>query len=85
MIKGDIIIDNLTTVGNSVFFSANDDINGKALWKSDGTESGTVPVKELGLSTNNFTESNGLLLFSQVTDYAPYYTQDLDLGSLEGV
>src|SRR5688500_9071079 len=32
-------------VGSTYYFSANDGINGAQLWKSDGTESGTVLVK----------------------------------------
>ena len=37
----------LTAVGNTLFFKANDGTNGSELWKSDGTASGTVMVKEL--------------------------------------
>ena len=29
-------------VGSTYFFAANDGINGRELWKSDGTEAGTV-------------------------------------------
>jgi ELWxxDGT repeat protein len=37
----------LTAVGTTVYFSAYDDANGDELWKSDGTESGTVMVKDI--------------------------------------
>ena len=37
----------LTAVGNTVFFDANDGIHGYELWKSDGTEAGTVMVKDI--------------------------------------
>ncbi|WP_301337667.1 ELWxxDGT repeat protein, partial [Microcystis aeruginosa] len=38
---------NLTVVGNTLFFTANDNVNGTELWKSDGTEAGTVLVKDI--------------------------------------
>jgi RNA polymerase sigma factor (sigma-70 family) len=34
-------------IGNTLFFMASDGVNGVQLWKSDGTEAGTVPVKRL--------------------------------------
>ena len=36
----------LTAVGNTLYFEANDGTNGTELWKSDGTASGTVMVKD---------------------------------------
>src|SRR5262249_34955493 len=38
---------NLTAVGNTLFFSATDGVNGTELWKSDGTTAGTVLVKDI--------------------------------------
>ena len=37
----------LTAVGNTLYFQADDGINGVELWKSDGTASGTVMVKNI--------------------------------------
>ena len=37
----------LTAVGNTLYFSAYDGTNGSELWKSDGTASGTVMVKDI--------------------------------------
>ncbi|MCZ8199853.1 MULTISPECIES: ELWxxDGT repeat protein [unclassified Microcystis] len=34
-------------MGNTLFFTANDSVNGRELWKSDGTEAGTVLVKDI--------------------------------------
>ncbi len=40
-------VNNLTSVGNLLFFTARDDIHGNELWKSDGTTAGTVMVKDI--------------------------------------
>jgi ELWxxDGT repeat protein len=40
-------IDYLTAVGTTLYFVANDGTNGIELWKSDGTSSGTVMVKDI--------------------------------------
>jgi ELWxxDGT repeat protein len=37
----------IINVGSTAYFLANDGINGKELWKSDGTVSGTVMVKDI--------------------------------------
>jgi ELWxxDGT repeat protein len=47
---------NLLAFGGQLFFVASDDVNGRELWKSDGTEGGTVlnipaSVKEALLTT----------------------------------
>ena len=34
-------------LGNTLFFQANDGTNGAELWKSDGTSSGTVMLKDI--------------------------------------
>ena len=39
--------ENLTDVNGTLFFRANDGTNGQELWKSDGTEAGTVMVKDI--------------------------------------
>ena len=61
----------LTVVNNLVFFTADDGVHGRALWKSDGTAAGTVMVKDLvpdgGYDYDayrNFTAVGGKLLFT---------------------
>ncbi|WP_040278277.1 ELWxxDGT repeat protein [Psychroserpens damuponensis] len=59
---------NLTKSNSTVFFTANDGINGEELWKSDGTESGTILVKNINPSSSsnatNFIDINGTLFFT---------------------
>src|SRR5262249_38731811 len=67
---------NLTNIGGTLFFTANDGVNGNELWKSDGTANGTMLVKDInpgsGSSTATyfgnanayFTNVNGTLFFA---------------------
>ena len=41
------IISDLTAVGNQLFFEAYDGVHGVELWKTDGTTTGTVMVKDI--------------------------------------
>ena len=60
---------NLTNVNNTLFFTAYDGANGQELWKSDGTETGTVLVKDIYTGEGNssypynLTNVNGTLYF----------------------
>jgi uncharacterized repeat protein (TIGR01451 family) len=58
----------LTDVGGTLFFRANEPAGGYELWKSDGTEAGTVLVKDIvpgtgGSAPNNLTNVGGTLFF----------------------
>ena len=60
---------NLTAVGNTLYFAAIDGTNGVELWKSDGTASGTVMVKNirsgsLSSSPYEFTAIGNTLYFA---------------------
>lgn len=60
---------NYCKIGNTVFFTADDGINGSELWKTDGTEAGTVMVKDIrpgstGSGPASLVNVNGTLFFS---------------------
>ena len=62
----------LTALGNTLYFQANDGTNGEELWKSDGTASGTVMVKDIrsGSSSSSpyYLTAVGNTLYFQATD-----------------
>lgn len=62
----------LTVVGSTLFFRANNGVNGQELWKSDGTEAGTVMVKDINPGSGNgapeYFTTVGNLLFFQAND-----------------
>ena len=65
---GDSNPSNLTVIGNIVYFSATDGTNGVELWRSDGTNVGTM-VQNINSITgdsnpNNLTNVNGILFFA---------------------
>ena len=61
----------LTAMGNFVYFTANDGIHGRELWRSDGTALGTQLVKDINPQPHNYegpwslTAIDGLLYFNQ--------------------
>lgn len=62
-------VGNITTVGNQVFFSGESLAEGVELWKTNGTASGTVLVKDINAGSSdsspfNFANVNGVLYFS---------------------
>ncbi|MEP7374415.1 MAG: ELWxxDGT repeat protein [Chitinophagaceae bacterium] len=58
----------LTNVDNTMFFAATNGMNGMELWKTDGTDNGTVMVKDIKPGSANssigyLTEVNHILFF----------------------
>ncbi|MES2596249.1 MAG: ELWxxDGT repeat protein [Verrucomicrobiota bacterium] len=49
----------LTVVGNTLYFVADDDVNGRELWKSDGTVAGTVMVKDINIKPDGTGKTMG--------------------------
>ena len=62
----------LTVVGNTLFFVATHHTNGKELWKSDGTSSGTMMVKDINSGTSSsdpeYLTAVGSTLYFQAND-----------------
>ncbi|HSD14048.1 MAG TPA: ELWxxDGT repeat protein [Flavobacterium sp.] len=60
---------NLTNINGILYFNANDGVNGSELWKSDGTEAGTVMVKNIASAQTSslpygFTSLNSEVIFA---------------------
>ncbi|MEM7555416.1 MAG: ELWxxDGT repeat protein [Cyanobacteria bacterium P01_A01_bin.84] len=62
-------VSNLLPINQTLYFTANDGVNGQELWKSDGTGEGTVLVKDInpGSKDSNIqqlTDVDGVLYFT---------------------
>ena len=79
-----VLSDYLTAVGNTLYFRATDGTNGYELWKSDGTASGTVMVKDINSGSGDSTPYSltafGNTLYFQANDGANGYELYTNLG-----
>lgn len=68
--QGYVFAEQLTGVGNTLFFVGSNSADNEQLWKSDGTAGGTVPVTDinstqgLGFEPFNLTNVSGTLFFA---------------------
>jgi ELWxxDGT repeat protein len=64
----------LTNVNGILSFAADDGTNGEELWRSDGTEAGTILVRDINLggssSPSELTNVNGVLFFAADNGFA---------------
>lgn len=76
-----------TAVNGTLFFVGSDGLQVPALWKSDGTEAGTVMVKQVSSSGGNVIEDltnvNGLIFFTAV-DYGASDVHGRELWKSDG-
>jgi ELWxxDGT repeat protein len=61
---------NMSHIGNTVFFTANDGANGSQMWKSDGTDTGTVRVSYLAPGVSQYCD------YPVVNKKVFYYTDE---------
>ena len=54
--------DNLTNVDGMLYFTADDGVHGRELWKTDGTQAGTELVKDINLGPNGSWPSGSNLV-----------------------
>ena len=72
--------DNLTNVNGTLFFTANNGINGIELWKSDGTEAGTLMVKDVLAGSDSGAVQNGKNELVNVNGNLFFYANDGTTG-----
>ena len=82
--------DNLTEFAGSVYFTQNDELHGEEVWKTDGTEAGTILLKDIneGLEPSKatyFTKSGSVLFFiafQTQTGWALWKTDGTQIGTV---
>lgn len=81
----------LTELNGVIFYSAQDGTNGEELWKSDGTEAGTVMVKNVNMNNNSGIYPETLIAYKdkiyfsandQVTGHELYVSDGTEEGTM---
>ncbi len=77
-----------TDVNGTLYFVLNDGTHGRDIWKSDGSEAGTVMVKDLNGTPSELTDLNGILYFWVWDDTTPtnsglYKTDGTEAGTVK--
>ena len=77
-----------TDVNGTLYFVLNDGTHGRDIWKSDGSEAGTVMVKDLNGTPSELTDVNGTLYFWVWDDTTPtnsglYKTDGTQAGTVK--
>jgi ELWxxDGT repeat protein len=88
--SGDSYPNNITVLGSAIYFEASNGTNGAELWKSDGTEAGTVMVEDIdpiGGSGPDAITRHGDLLYFQAYDggengYEMYLSDGTEAGTM---
>jgi ELWxxDGT repeat protein len=75
----------MTVLGTNVFFSANDGINGRELWKTDGTPAGTTLYLNLNTGAANSNPAEINVLGTSLTFVATHPTLGRELFKSNGV
>jgi ELWxxDGT repeat protein len=74
----------LTVLGTNCFFSANDGTNGRELWKTDGTPSGTILYLDVFAGGSNSNPAELKVLGSSLTFAATHPTYGRELFKTNG-
>ena len=56
----------LSAIGQTLFFTADNGVNGPELWRSDGTENGTYMVKDINLANEQSSESQFFIAIESI-------------------
>ncbi|TRX25223.1 T9SS type A sorting domain-containing protein [Flavobacterium franklandianum] len=71
---------NLTDVNGLLYFTADNGINGNELWKSDGTEAGTVMVKDINIYSNFSDGSSDAAMLTNINGVLYFRCNNIDNG-----
>ena len=73
-----------TTLDDELYFLADDGVNGRQIWKTDGTSNGTVMVSYFsGLRTDQLTAHNGKIYFIHELQNNLGFRDDIELWTLD--